>query len=502
MLKQPPSEPTVSLELALKTVGGRLLADDRGEQILGVREQSITKAHTQTYRQIEQHLSLFLNRRLQNQWLLMPGLRGTGKTTILKQLYRDDKLQSLPKYYLSFDQVKILDPKSRMFDTINALEKVLESRLEDFKSPFVLLLDEVQYVEDWALGLKTIFDRCPDVFILAAGFPGLLSQINSDVARRVDIVVGRPLNLTDFINIQQFYATGESYLPPKDLDQNLNLAFWQSSNEQQVFERLQALELAVRKYWRRLDRTSLLGQYQTFGSLPYTSNLASELVRSRWVYRALEAILIRDIAAHSGFSSQTLAAMPRLLMTMAHAGCRSLNSLAKDLGFNIQTLQNMIYSLEQAGVVKTIKPWGAKSGHLTKSYRHLFGSPAIRMALIDAGGRPEAGSQLYDRVRGFLWEDIAGLYLGKMQDENQQITVEYETQPLGGVFIRSVGAYGEAIAVEIGPQKSSSQQAARIRQRVKARYGLVVTNSDLKLDKRNKIVYLPFEFFLLLQPSL
>ena len=497
LFQRDPVMPSVSLEFTLRTTDGQLLTTQTGEKLQSVKNQDISRIYTQTYHHINQYLQAFLDRQSVNGWLLMPGLRGTGKTTVLKQLYYSQPLRSLNKYYLSLDQVKLLDVQAEMIDIIKALEKILGTHLESFRQPLILFFDEVQYMHDWALGLKTIFDRCPNLFMVATGSSALSLQTNPDVARRVDLIISHPLNFSDFVNLKQIYTINEPCEPSTGLADKLNSALWQSVDAQQLFKQLKILEPVVKQYWQNLDKAKLLKEYQTYGSLPYTLNLLNPLDKARRVNHTLNTILLKDLAASSHLNSQNLTKIPRLLMMMSHSEKRSLNSLAKLLELNIKTLQGIINQLEQTEVIKAIKPWGAKMGHLTKPYRYLFSSPALRMALADESGRLDIDSQLRDRVRGFLWEDLVGLYLRRALDSKQQLTIEYDTQVAGADFIVGSSDQKKAIIIEVGLQKASSRQVVKTGRLVEKRYGLIITNNALRLDKEHQTVFVPLEFFLL-----
>ena len=116
-----------------------------------------------------------------------------------------------------------------MIDIIQALEEVLGDPLEESPKPIVLLLDEVQYLPDWALGLKVIYDRCPNIFILATGPSALSLQTNPDVARRADVVKIHPLSLGDFVNIYQTHRAGAPKPSPTKIGSELAAILLQST---------------------------------------------------------------------------------------------------------------------------------------------------------------------------------------------------------------------------------------------------------------------------------
>ena len=55
--------------------------------------------------------------------MIMAGLRGVGKTTLLAQLYLHPELRSATKFYLSLDQAQLLG--AEMTDVVATLEHKL-----------------------------------------------------------------------------------------------------------------------------------------------------------------------------------------------------------------------------------------------------------------------------------------------------------------------------------------------------------------------------------------
>lgn len=496
ILNQPPVIPPVAIDSQLTSQLNSKVISENGEKVVVQSSLDVSNHYIQPYHRLKSSLNQFLHRLPNNRWWLMPGLRGVGKTTILKQLYHSTALHNGAKFYISFDQVKILDPRFRMIDIISAIEESLQSKLEDYPDPLVLLLDEVQYISDWAIGLKTIFDRCRKVFILSTGSSALALQTNPDVARRVDVIKIYPLSLPDFINLQQAYSGKPPPPLSQDLSHNLRHIIFKSTNIKQLAKDLAKLRPAVNNYWQGLDRSRLLNQYRQHDSLPYVLTAASEIEKTKRINHTLNTIILKDIALSSRLSSRALTLIPKLMEVLAHAEKKGLANIANILEVSLETIRNMINQLEKTTLLEPIRPWGAKSGHLTKPYRYLFACPALRLALVNSAGQLNLDSRLRDRIRGLLWEDAVGLSLRRIM-ESEQIVVEYDTAPGAADFIISWGSEPAPIIIEVGSRKTSSRQILSTRQVAKCRYGLIITESELKVDEENKVVYLPFSFFFL-----
>lgn len=98
-----------------------------------------------------------------SKYIIIHGLRGVGKTTLLAQLYfylseqaRETDMNIL---YLSIDQA-ISNLKNSKFILHDILKEYLRTFYND-QSPTVLLLDEVQYDQKWGLGIKSILSKYP-----------------------------------------------------------------------------------------------------------------------------------------------------------------------------------------------------------------------------------------------------------------------------------------------------------------------------------------------------
>ena len=117
--------------------------------------------------------------------LIMPGLRGTGKTTLLAQLFLNQLTSGVEKIYISADEVvKRFD--IGLWELLEHYEKIIGFRLEELKQPLILFFDEIHYDRKWASFLKSIYDRTKKVMVICTGSAALLlrEQMNADIARR------------------------------------------------------------------------------------------------------------------------------------------------------------------------------------------------------------------------------------------------------------------------------------------------------------------------------
>lgn len=450
------------------------------------------------YLSIEKHLNSFIEGKTDREWLIMPGLRGTGKTTMLTQLYNSSELSNQAKFYLSLDKVRSVG--GRMIDVVTVIEEALGHKIEESQQPVFILLDEVQYLDDWALVLKTVADRAKKLFLVCTGSSAILLQRNPDVARRTDIIKVHPLCFTEFVMIDQAHNDKDNIkFPVLGLSTKLRDALFQSSNVTQAYNRLATLNNDVNSYWSGLNKSEAIRKYFSYGTLPFTLTLPNEAVIWARIYQTLSEVLARDVTTLGKFGAQTIASLPRLLFLLAHAERKSLKKLSDTLSIDIKTIRSVLDELESTEIITAIKPKGASFGRIAKPYKYLFTSPAMRLALVNSGGAIKVESDSRGKLRGQLLEDVVGMYFKRMFIDGQaKAIVEYDTADGGADFIVSLtGEKKDAIVIEVGVKKTTSRQAAQTLQELGGRYGLIVTDQPLKIDTVNSTVYVPLEFFLL-----
>ena len=81
----------------------------------------------------------FLQQQSEPRIIVMPGLRGTGKTSLLAQLFTSLPDQNITKLYLSVDEaIRRFDVD--LWDIVENYEELIGKHLEEFSTPLALLL--------------------------------------------------------------------------------------------------------------------------------------------------------------------------------------------------------------------------------------------------------------------------------------------------------------------------------------------------------------------------
>jgi hypothetical protein len=151
--------------------------------------------------------------------LLISGIRGAGKSTLMAQTYQELLSRGFVAnrmVYVSMDEAKHAIGASieEIFQAVQVI--IPEDFLSMTKRGVVLFLDEVQYDEKWSLALKVIYDRAPDLLVLCTGSSALHLQEQGDLARRGRFLELSPLGLSGFLelsNVGTFDAKTRRVLP-------------------------------------------------------------------------------------------------------------------------------------------------------------------------------------------------------------------------------------------------------------------------------------------------
>ncbi len=500
-------------------------ADQEIDQVL--RPHSLGRRFQRpVYGQLAQDVINFAKTGRGPQWTIMSGLRGVGKTTLLTQLYLHPKIKSATKFYLSLDQAQLVG--AEMADVIAALEAKLGQPLAEAKEPIFIFLDEVHSLPKWSLAAKILYDRCPKMFLVCTSSSALALWTTPDIARRARFVRVGPLSLPEaiFINasmdddrLMDPCAPNLNELRPNiSLGGKIQSALFDSENAAQAHDRLQYIEAKIEGYWSNWRSSRAVENYiMGYETLPYTLAIkhrrgrdgeqhseayTNNEIRVR-VRQTLEKVYDHDLPAIGQFDQSTRRHFPGLLLWLANSGQQSLTKMAKRLGVNVRTLQNMLEILVNSEVIMAVPPFGSSLGKIAKPYKYLFTAPAVRQALNNLAASQSTEAQT-NQLRGYMLEDTIGLYLKQaFNDQPLGGLVEYDSSQAGADFVvLPTHIKTEAIAIEVGWEKRTGKQALATLERVKSsRYGLVITNCKLKLDEANRTVFVPLKMFLLMQPQ-
>ncbi len=440
------------------------------------------------YHKLEGYINDFIEKKTEKRWVVIPGLRGTGKTTLLAQLY----FYILKKYkknadllYISLDEAKEYF-QLNLLDLIKYYEENKSKRFEELDRPLFIFLDEVQIYENWAKLLKTIYDRSKQVFIFCSGSSALELQTTADVARRALIEKLHPLSFTEYQILKN------NIYPPDNIEKEIFHHIYNSDNITDINNSLNKLKIKVDNYFSKIPKDSI-DNYLCNGTMPFTLLYNDEAYLYKSLDSLLDKIIKNDIAIYGKLDRDTTDSIKRILFILSDSENISLTKLSELLHLNKLTISRILEYLEQSEILIRVFPYGGNIKKVRKPSKYLFMTPAIRASLYKISGLKNT----FNTRRGKLLEDIFGLHFYKEFLIPNIGSVSYDSSNECADFILQI-LNKKQIAIEVGIGNKGIKQVINSMNNIKCNYGVVFSNDPLFIDESTNIIKIPLNYFLLI----
>ena len=441
------------------------------------------------YPKIDKYLKDFLhNPEARDRWIIIPGLRGVGKTTIMAQLFLNyyQEVDQQRMLYISLDEVvNVLG--SSLKDVLTAYERILGESFEKLTKPLFIFIDEAQYDPKWASVLKSVYDRSNKVFVVCSGSSAVSLQTNPDVIRRAIFEKLFPTSFSEFLMIK------ENIYPVTDLQKNIKDAIFSSESAAEAYQKLKTFEPAVMSFWSQVDQHHV-DEYLKIGTLPFAIRIKDESRVYQTITLLLDKVINQDVQGLGRFDSQTIGHIKRVLFLLAESEVTSVQNLAKTLETSVTTVSNILEVLEQAELLIRVMPYGSNSKKVRKPSKYQFMSSAMRSAFLSVAGNP----QIFAQQKGRLMEDIVAMTLYREFVTNSHGALNCDSSQGGADFILTI-AEKNIIPIEVGMGEKLGRQVRNTMKKVRsAKYGIVICSNELTLLEDANIVKVPLDYFLLI----
>ncbi len=408
--------------------------------------------------------------------ILIPGLRGIGKTTLLHQLYYHllnvQKIDNKQIFFFTMDEMSGFE--TGMKELISTIERDITSKpLAMEKRKMVFILDEVHYAKDWALNLKLLYDQCYDVLIIGTGSSSLKLNESADLARRRVMKPLYPFSLKEYLELNH-YPVGESF-PLKDV--------LMGRKKPEDLKELWTKNLQSVSYIRN---HGILEDYLIHGGFPFRKDEEMESI-----FDLISKIIHKDIEETMENIDSLMVEKLVNYLAISRAGETSAEKASNKLGISKPSILKYLELLEKAELVFSVKPFARSSVVVRSPTKYYFASSSLKASILF---RLMPDIRRSETIGELLESSIFSSIRNNLALSGIDFQVFYD--PDGCDFIIQF-ENGMTAAIEVKKGKSSSFQINKSMVKSNAGIGIVLSSSN-EVRSEGKLIFIPRELFLVM----
>ncbi len=427
-----------------------------------------------------------------NRFVVMPGLRGVGKTTILFQIYeylRNSKgIEQDRILYLPADELKVY-LGARIIDAIDVfIGEVHQTTPINLDMKLFVLIDEAHYDREWSQTGKIMYDQSKKIFLIFTGSSALSLEMNVDAARRVKKESVFPMDFSEYILLKY------NLFPPGGMAETLReLIFkgddaslhYASRNENEMRKKMLKMTRPIEKEWE---------DFICCRGFPFGLH-ASQIEVYERIFSMVDRVIEKDVFSLQSFNTETRNTISRVLTFLAlqKPGGTSDAKLAARLKTSPTLIRSVLDVLEKTHLIFSIKPYGGAGKVVRKPWKYYFLSPSI-----SAGIRFKLGTyDMRDRgILGVLAENLVASYFLRMKETvGMPSGIFYDAEKGGVDFLLRGPVEENIIPVEVGVGKKGETQIKNAIVKYGSKYGIVISTATEKIALKGDVIYIPITTF-------
>lgn len=434
--------------------------------------------HRINYFKIKEHVDNFLNGNTHCRFIVMPGLRGVGKTTILIQLY---------EYLIK----KGVDNSNILYFDVSELKSFFDANIEDvinnfikntlkLNKPIFLLIDEAHLDKNWPLIGKIIYNNSDNIFMVFTGSSAFELQIKMNIDRRMEKEPIFPCTFPEYLFLKQdiTYPENMSFaLQDLILNGNVDLAI---ANERKIQESMIKLNNDP-----DIEFEKFLRQY----SFPFSLEMQDFQIYEKTLNN-INRIIKKDIPSLKTFRTSTDYTISRIITYLAvnKPGMIPNKKLAQILSVSPNTVNIILNVLAKTQLIFPITGYSTK---IRNPRKYFFLAPCLKAAINFETGNWDLNSKKYLAP---LAENLVASSLHKLKLLHHDfIDLFYDSKNLGVDFL--VRNVDKIIPIEVGVGKKTKSQLTKAINNYNSDYGVLVSNRTFSIKKENNIIYVPLRTF-------
>ncbi|HLG03796.1 MAG TPA: AAA family ATPase [Bacteroidia bacterium] len=322
------------------------------EQLLEQSERILAAENNSFRRYLYDHI------RWANRLTGIVGARGTGKTTLLLQWLKAQKLPAARAAYFSLDD---------LYFTQNSLK---ETATEFYKKGGkILVLDEVHKYRNWSAEIKNLYDFYPDLKIIFTGSSIIdMSRQQGDLSRRAVIYELPGFSYREFLAVKKI-----AHLPVISL--------------KLLLDDPAAARKIIPPKFRPIEH---FGAYLESGYYPFA--LEDPENHARRINQLIRTVIEYDMAELKDFDVRNARKLLQLVYIIAQQVPfkPNISALAEKAGIHRNSLNNYLHFLEKARLISLLYPRGRSVAVLQKPEKIYLHNTSLQYALAE--GEVEKGS--------------------------------------------------------------------------------------------------------------
>jgi len=453
--------------------------------------------HRSPYVKIKQFIDDFLNSekgKPVERWLVLPGLRGTGKTTLIFQMYDYLRTETHVKnedfLYLSASDVRTyLDIGIRDI-ILYYLKEIHRTTPVNLDKKIFIFIDEAHFDPKWEETIKMLYDRTvgnDNLFFVVTGSSSISLEMSTDSVRRRKKHSILPMNLQEYIKLKykKFPPHGTSEFIRNVIFNGDEISFNNHyENEKKLFRKMTELP-------NPLDVE--LKDFIFHGGFPFAINMDPFLIYEK-IAELVDKIICDDLSLIYHYKTGSRIDITKILIFLALklAGEVSQPKLSRNLQIPLARVNQTLDALEKTHLLFSLKPYEGPSGMIRDAWKYYFLSSTIKASLLHKYGRLDRTDNI---MFGELVENaVISAFFRMMKTIDKPTGIFYDPGKGGVDFLLT---YGEkVIPVEVCCGKKDKKQTHRTSKRIrKVKHKIIISNEE-KSKQEDDVYYIPLKTFL------
>ncbi len=452
--------------------------------------------HRMVFLRVKKHLDDFLlgekHGSITKRLIIMPGLRGVGKTTVVFQIY--DYLKNVKKIeqdrllYFSTDELKSYLGKSILEVTDTFIQEIHKTSAVHLEKDIFIFVDEAHFDESWSETAKLLFDKSKKIFMIFTGSSALNLELSVDAVRRTTKETVFPMNFSEYLTLKH-----ENWLPPKGTADAVRRMIFEGdhnsvidyavSKENELTKNILEIEGIIEKKWE---------DFVCHKGFPFSLNMP-QIETHEKIFNMIDRVIEKDIFAIKSFDAETRNTISRILTFLAlqSPGGTSDAKLSDRLGVSPTTIRSILDVLEKTHLIFSIKPYGRAGKIVRKSWKYYFLSPSINAAIRFKLGAYDVNNK--DMLGVFVENLVASSLIRMKETVNLPTGIFYDSEDEGVDFVIQ-DSKENIIPIEVGYGKKDKSQIKKAIEKYNSKYGIVICDCQ-KIKKEDNVIFIPLITF-------